>query len=176
MNCASASLLKNRNLDRREHWPTFWVISSAVSTVVRSFPEAHKCQPIPGRNSLPEWSRKDGKANCDADGCWPAGPLITTWPCFTEAMYLLGEAGGYRYQERLWQLRNTGRLQLLELTPTETDRMAVLMAQYRNIPMDLADASLVVTAESRGVRRLFTIDGDFYIYRLVDGSVLEVIR
>jgi predicted nucleic acid-binding protein len=91
-------------------------------------------------------------------------------------MYLLGEAGGYRYQERLWQLRNTGRLQLLELTPTETDRMAVLMAQYRNIPMDLADASLVVTAESRGVRRLFTIDGDFYIYRLVDGSVLEVIR
>ena len=30
-----------------------------------------------------------------------AGPLETTWPCFTEAMYLLGSVGGYRYQERV---------------------------------------------------------------------------
>ena len=28
----------------------------------------------------------------------PSGSLLTTWPCFTEAMYLLGEVGGYRYQ------------------------------------------------------------------------------
>ncbi|HZT43445.1 MAG TPA: hypothetical protein VFA07_14860 [Chthonomonadaceae bacterium] len=42
--------------------------------------------------------------------------------------------------------------------------------------MDLADASLIAVAESRDIRRLFTIDNDFYIYRLVDGSVLEVIR
>ena len=28
----------------------------------------------------------------------PAGPLLTTWVCFTEAMYLLGSVGGYRYQ------------------------------------------------------------------------------
>jgi len=26
----------------------------------------------------------------------PSGPLLTTWPCFTEAVYLLGEVGGYR--------------------------------------------------------------------------------
>ena len=45
-----------------------------------------------------------------------------------------------------------------------------------NVLMDLADASLVVVAESRGYRRLFTIDSDFYIYRLADGSVLEVVR
>ena len=24
----------------------------------------------------------------------PSGPLLTTWVCFTEAMYLLGAAGG----------------------------------------------------------------------------------
>lgn len=54
--------------------------------------------------------------------------------------------------------------------------MDVLMAQYRNVPMDLADASLVAVADSRGIRRLFTIDSDFYIYRLVDGSILEVVR
>jgi predicted nucleic acid-binding protein len=40
----------------------------------------------------------------------PAGPLLTTWVCFTEAMYLLGSVGGYRYQAALWSLRATGRV------------------------------------------------------------------
>ena len=56
------------------------------------------------------------------------------------------------------------------------DRMDALMSQYQNVPMDAADASLVAVAESRGFRQLFTIDSDFYIYRLTDGSVLEVVR
>lgn len=105
----------------------------------------------------------------------PSGPLLTTWVCFTEAMYLLGSVGGYRYQAALWALRTTGRLILHDLSFAEADRMATLMAQYRDTPMDLADASLVVVAESRGLRRVFTIDSDFYVYRLADGSALEVI-
>ena len=28
--------------------------------------------------------------------------IITTWPCFTETMHFLGQAGGHRYQEALW--------------------------------------------------------------------------
>ena len=106
----------------------------------------------------------------------PHAPLVTTWACFTEAMYFLYEIGGYRYQGHLWNLRRTGKLQLLELTDVEADRMDALMAQYTNVPMDLADASLVAVAESRGFREIFTIDSDFYIYRLADGSVLNVIR
>ena len=105
----------------------------------------------------------------------PAGPLLTTWVCFTEAMYLLGTVGGYRYQAALWNLRTTGRLVLHDLTPAEADRMAALMAQYQDTPMDLADASLVVAAESRTLRRVFTTDSDFYVYRLTDGSALEVV-
>jgi predicted nucleic acid-binding protein len=106
----------------------------------------------------------------------PRGPLLTTWPCFTEAMYLLGLVGGHRYQSNLWLWRRDGRLTLLDLTQTEAERMDALMAQYTNVPMDLADASLVALAESRDHRRLFTIDSDFYIYRLADNSVLEVVR
>ncbi len=106
----------------------------------------------------------------------PSAPLLTTGVCLTEAMYLLGEVGGYRYQAALWNLRKTGRLALHALTPTETDRMAALMEQYQDTPMDLADASLVAVAESRSLRRVFTVDADFYIYRLDDGSQLEVIR
>ena len=30
-----------------------------------------------------------------AAGRLRAGALLTTWPCFTEAMYLLAEAGGF---------------------------------------------------------------------------------
>ncbi len=109
-------------------------------------------------------------------GRLPRAPLLTTWPCFTEAMYLLSVVGGHRYQSSLWQWRRDGRLALLDITPAEADRMDALMALYKNVPMDLADASLVAVAESRGIRRLFTIDSDFYIYRLADGSVLEVVR
>jgi len=90
-------------------------------------------------------------------------------------MYLLGAVGGFRYQAQLWTLRTAGRLFLTELTTTEADRMAVLMAQYQNVPMDLADASIVALAESRSLRRIFALDQDFYIYRLADGSALEVI-
>ena len=102
--------------------------------------------------------------------------LLTTWPCFTEAMYLLGEVGGYRYQAALWNLRATGRLRLHDFTVAEADRMAVLMDKYKDTPMDLADASLVAVAESLSFRRIFSVDSDFYVYRLADGSALEIIR
>jgi hypothetical protein len=105
----------------------------------------------------------------------PPGPLLTTWPCFTEAMYLLGAVGGYRYQTELWKLRSSGRLVFHELTSDESDRMVVLMDKYRDTPMDLADASLVVVAESRKLPRVFTLDSDFYVYRLSDGSALRVV-
>jgi predicted nucleic acid-binding protein len=48
------------------------------------------------------------------------------------------------------------------------------MAQYQDKPMDLADASLVALAETVGYTRIFSIDSDFYVYRLVDGTALEV--
>jgi len=90
-------------------------------------------------------------------------------------MYLMDGLGGYRYQDRLWRLRRDGRLGLLDISETEADRMDVVMRQYQNVPMDLADASLIAVAENRGIRRLFTMDSDFYIYRLADGSVLDVV-
>ena len=49
------------------------------------------------------------------------------------------------------------------------------MEQYQSRPMDLADASLVALAEAQGYQRVFSIDSDFYVYRLADGSALEVV-
>jgi len=102
-------------------------------------------------------------------------PLVTTWACMAEAMYLLYRAGGYMAQEKLWQMRATGRLSVHELTAIEGDRMREVMAQYRDTPMDLADACLIAAAETLALRRVFTIDGHFHAYRTADGQALEVI-
>jgi uncharacterized protein len=105
----------------------------------------------------------------------PAQPMLTTWPCFTEAMYLLGQAGGHRYQAALWKLRTGGRLLLHDLSALEIDRTTVLMDKYSDVPMDLADASLVAVAESLSFRRVFTLDRHFHIYRLANRDVLETV-
>jgi predicted nucleic acid-binding protein len=106
----------------------------------------------------------------------PSGPLVTTWPCFTEAMYLLYRAAaGYAGQEALWRLVAAGRLMLHTPDDAEVGRMAELMAKYQNVPMDFADASLIAAAEQLGVRRVFTLDRDFYVYRFADGTAAEVV-
>jgi len=105
----------------------------------------------------------------------PPGPMLTSWPCFVEAMYLLGAVGGYPYQAELWRLLATGRLALHDLLPGQIDRAAELMRKYQDRPMDLADASLVATAEARSLSAVFTLDGDFRIYRLANGATLDLI-
>ena len=105
----------------------------------------------------------------------PPEPMLTTWPCFTEAMYLLGAAGGHHCQSFLWKLVEDGHLKLHDMTAAEMKRMNELMRKYQDTPMDMADASLVVLADSMSLKQIFTIDSDFYIYRLADGSKLEVI-
>ncbi len=91
-------------------------------------------------------------------------------------MHFLARDAGYHLQDALWDMRRTGLLRIHATTDSEADRMDLLMRQYRNIRMDLADASLIAAAESLALRRLFTIDHEFYSYILADGSVLEVIR
>ena len=104
-----------------------------------------------------------------------ARPLVSPWPCYTEAMYLIGKTAGYPGQKALWRLRSSGVLTLKETMPEEADQMEALMEKYRDTPMDLADASLIVAAETLGLRRVFTLDRHFYAYRLMDGSALEVL-
>ena len=100
-------------------------------------------------------------------------PLVTTWPALAEAMHIAGRDGGWQSQDRLWQL--LARDQLLLASPHQPYRAAELMARYRDVPMDLADATLIAVAEQDGHRRVFTLDSDFYVYRLATGQALEVL-
>jgi predicted nucleic acid-binding protein len=101
------------------------------------------------------------------------GPMLTTWPAFTEAMYLLGDAAGWRGQEVLWRLQKRGDL-IVEL-PARLDRVEELMRRYRDLPMDLADATLVALAEERDLGTIFSLDKDFKVYRLARGRAFKVV-
>lgn len=93
--------------------------------------------------------------------------MVTTWPAFTEAMYLLGEAGGSPAQATLWSILQQGDLEIAVQSSDDYERMRALMHKYRDLPMDLADASLVRLAEERRVQDIFTLDErDFRTYRL----------
>jgi len=104
-----------------------------------------------------------------------SAPLVTTWPCFAEAMYLLGRNLGYPAQDALWQYVADELLAIHRQSEQEGLRMRALMAAYRDAPMDLADASVVVAAETLGLRQVFTLDRHFYAYRLADGAAFEVV-
>jgi predicted nucleic acid-binding protein len=102
-------------------------------------------------------------------------PLLTTWPAFTKAMYLVARVGGMRGQNALWRLTLRGDLQIISPSMPTVQRTAALMEKYADRPMDLADASLVALAEERDITRIFTLDVDFHIYRLKGRRRFEVI-
>ncbi|GIV05773.1 MAG: pilus biogenesis protein [Fimbriimonadales bacterium] len=104
----------------------------------------------------------------------PAAPLLTTVPCLVEAMYLLRRVGGAEGQSRLWQMRQEGKLVIYLHTDAELDMIEARMRQYKDVPMDFADASLVVAAESLGLREIFTLDNHFYAYRVSTGEAFIV--
>lgn len=102
-------------------------------------------------------------------------PLVTTWPAFTEAMYLLGSAGGWTAQTALWTLVDRGDLLVEQIDGQLLHRSRELMERYRDTPMDLADATLVALAEARGHRRIFSLDKHFLVYRLANRRSLTIV-
>jgi predicted nucleic acid-binding protein len=59
-----------------------------------------------------------------------------------------------------------GAASVFQLSESHLPRVRELMAKYADLPMDLADASLVVLAEELGTGRIFTTDRrDFGAYR-----------
>ncbi len=90
-------------------------------------------------------------------------PLVSVWPAYTEAMYLLGS---WRAQDALWELVDREIIGLLQPEARDLERTRELMKKYRDLPMDLADAMLVALAERERITRIFTLDRrDFELYR-----------
>jgi predicted nucleic acid-binding protein len=98
--------------------------------------------------------------------------IITTWPCITEAMYLVGIGQG---QEALQRMIEEGFLKLTVPTLEDAIRSCVLMRQYADAPMDFADSSLVVASEILGINQILTFDSHFYTYKINDKSHFQVL-
>jgi predicted nucleic acid-binding protein len=95
-------------------------------------------------------------------------PLATTVPVLTEAFHLL--TPGSQGTANLVHFMAEGGLAVWYFNGSTLDRACELMLQYADHPMDLADASLVVAAETANLHKVFTLDrGDFATYRIRRG-------
>ena len=93
-------------------------------------------------------------------------PLITTWCVVTETCYLLLKRKGVAAQTIFINSINQGLFTVFNLEIHHTSRISQLMQKYADLPMDLADASLVILAEYLGHGRIFSVDQrDFNTYR-----------
>ncbi len=97
-------------------------------------------------------------------------PLLTTEPVLTEAAFLLRRITNGSNQ--LMSLVEEGFVRVPFALEPEATRLRKLMRKYANVPMSLADASLVLLSESLDGSRLFTFDADFDVYRTTHGHII----
>jgi predicted nucleic acid-binding protein len=100
-------------------------------------------------------------------------PLLTSWTAFGEAMHvggelgkMMGSHGKWLAQRALWGLIDANAIVVAEPSVHLMQRMQALLEKYKDTPMDFGDASLVALAEDRGIHRIFTLDDDFFVYRV----------
>ena len=92
--------------------------------------------------------------------------LVTTWPVLTETTHLLQRAGGPDVARTFLESIGDGAARVFDLKVAHVERVTALMQKYRDLPMDLADASLVICAEERNDGRILSTDArDFGAYR-----------
>jgi uncharacterized protein len=95
-----------------------------------------------------------------------ADSWITTWPVLTEATHLLRRRLDMQAAIDLMQDAADGGLQVWSPSAQEMARLPSLLRKYAALPMDLADASLVLLAEHLGHGRILSTDErDFKTYR-----------
>jgi len=92
--------------------------------------------------------------------------FITTWCVITETCYLLQNRVSVDAPKSFIHKVSTGALQVFDLKPEHCLQIEDLMQKYKDLPMDLADASLVILAEELGHGRILSVDyRDFNTYR-----------
>ena len=91
---------------------------------------------------------------------------VSTWPVLTETCHLLSTRLGPDFAPALLADVAAGSIQIWSPAESQGDELARLMRKYQDLPMDLADASLVLLAEHLGHGRILTTDErDFGAYR-----------
>ena len=93
-------------------------------------------------------------------------PLITTWPVLTEVCHLLLKRRGIDAELGFIRSYHQGAFLVFDLREDHRNKLLKLMEKYADLPMDLADASLVILAEELGNGCILSTDQrDFQTYR-----------
>lgn len=93
-------------------------------------------------------------------------PLISTYPVLVESVYLMMQRIGVERTLAWMGTLSEQGVGVFTMTADHLPRLCALMHQYRDLPMDLADASLVLLAEELGEGRIVSTDErDFHAYR-----------
>ena len=91
---------------------------------------------------------------------------ITTWPVLAEATYLMATRLGPEFAAALMDDVAAGSIMLWVPAGGQLGGIAPLMRKYAKLPMDLADATLVLLAEHLGHGDILSTDErDFAAYR-----------
>ncbi len=98
------------------------------------------------------------------------GILITSWPVITEVLHMLDFNVTVQMNFLKWIER--GALSIKSLSDAQIPRLIELSEKYSDIPMDLADATMILISELEGIDEIITIDSDFYVYRNIRNKYL----
>ena len=94
-----------------------------------------------------------------------SGLIVTTEAVLTETLQLVGPSWDHQQACLAFILR--GAVTLVPTSETSIRRVATLMGQYEDVPMDFADGTVVALGEDLGTGHVFTLDRQgFSAYRL----------
>jgi uncharacterized protein len=100
-------------------------------------------------------------------------PFQTSEPVLTEAAFVLARDGFDA--DELFALAQADVIKVGLHFDDERASLRELMARYRNVPMSLADATLVRLAELNEQSKVFTLDAHFRIYRRHRNKIIPVL-
>ena len=89
---------------------------------------------------------------------------ISTLAVYTEVAYFLSV--NTQAQQDFYKWTMYKGVIISDINQNDIPRIAELTKKYSDLPMDFADATLVVTAEKTGLREIISLDKDFDFYRL----------
>jgi len=90
--------------------------------------------------------------------------FISTLAVLTEASHMLDFNSASQQNFYEWVMYKG--VIISDINQNDMPRLIELTQKYADIPMDFADATLVITAEKTGVMEIISFDKDFDIYRL----------
>lgn len=98
--------------------------------------------------------------------------LVTTWPVATEVCALLARrvADAAALDFLRWALR--GGVEIDTPAGTALADVLTISERFKELPFDLADASVAEAAARLRIRQVLTIDSDFDVYRDKAGKPL----